>query len=258
MPLLVGLYRIMCTLVILRRPDHPWPLLVAGNRDELRERPASSPGRHWQDRPEVVAGLDRLGGGSWLGGNDFGVLASVMNRAGTLGPLPDKRSRGELVLEALDHAEAQQAAAALEALDPRAYRPFNLFVGDPVSAYWLRHAGERIQVFEIGPGLHMLTSADLNDPSDPRIRLCLPRFRNASAPDPEREDWRAWQSLLASRLYPQDQGPRAAMNLDLSAGFGTVSSSVLGVPRHPGFGARCRWWFADGQPDRVAFAPVEW
>jgi len=248
----------MCTLVILRRPDHPWPLLIAGNRDELSDRPASPPARYWQDRPEVLAGLDRLGGGSWLGGNDFGVLASVMNRPGTLGPLPDKRSRGELVLEALDHAEAQQAAAALEALDPRAYRPFNLFVGDPVSAYWLRHAGERIEVFEIGPGLHMLTAADLNDLSDPRIRLYLPRFREASVPDPEREDWRAWQSLLASRLHPQEQERQAAMNLDLSAGFGTVSSSVLGVPRYPGIGARPCWWFADGQPDRVAFAPVEW
>lgn len=248
----------MCTLVILRRPRHPWPLLIAGNRDELRTRPALPPGRHWDDRPEAVAGLDRLGGGSWLGGNDYGVLASVMNRAGTLGPLPDKRSRGELVLEALDHAEAHQAAEALGALDPMAYRPFNLFVGDPVSAYWLRHAGETIEVFEIAPGLHMLTAADLDDPSDPRIRLFLPQFRNAPAPDPEREDWGAWMSLLASRIYPEDLGAKAAMNLELEGDFGTVSSALIGVPRHPGFGAGPCWWFADGQPDKTTFAPIRW
>ena len=125
-------------------------------------------------------------------------------------------------------------------------------------AYWLRHAGARIEVFEIAPGLHMLTSADLNDPSDPRIRLYLPKFRDARAPDPELEDWGTWASLLASRIYPQDAGPKAAMNLALGGEFGTVSSSVIGVPRHPGFGGGPCWWFADGAPDQAAFAPVRW
>jgi len=41
-----------------------------------------------------------------------------MNRMNSLGPLPGKRSRGELVLEALDHADAREAAEALAALEP--------------------------------------------------------------------------------------------------------------------------------------------
>src|SRR6476659_3255713 len=57
----------MCTLVILRRPGHRWPVLIGANRDEMIDRPWEPPGRHWPDRPEVVAGLDRLAGGSWLG-----------------------------------------------------------------------------------------------------------------------------------------------------------------------------------------------
>nr|NIR96622.1 NRDE family protein [Gammaproteobacteria bacterium]NIT62340.1 NRDE family protein [Gammaproteobacteria bacterium]NIV19288.1 hypothetical protein [Gammaproteobacteria bacterium]NIY30920.1 hypothetical protein [Gammaproteobacteria bacterium] len=129
----------MCTLVILRRPDHAWPLIVAGNRDEMRDRSWAPPGRHWDDRPEVVAGLDRIARGSWLGVNDHGVVAVVMNREGSLGPAPGKRSRGELVLEALDHAEAVAGAQAMAELDPRAYRTFNLFIGDPLSAFWVRH-----------------------------------------------------------------------------------------------------------------------
>ena len=116
----------MCTLVLLRRPDAAWPLVLAANRDELASRPARPPGRHWPDRPEVVAGLDAQAGGSWLGINDHGVLAGVLNRVGTLGPATGKRSRGELVLEALDHADAASAVAALADLDPDAYRPFNL------------------------------------------------------------------------------------------------------------------------------------
>ncbi|MGY9055065.1 MAG: NRDE family protein, partial [Alphaproteobacteria bacterium] len=36
----------MCTVVILRRPGHAWPLLMAANRDEMRGRAWSPPGRH--------------------------------------------------------------------------------------------------------------------------------------------------------------------------------------------------------------------
>ena len=96
----------MCTLVILRRPEDAWPVVIGANRDEMIDRPAKPPGRHWPDRPEVVAGLDIEAGGSWLGVNDWGVAAAVLNRHGSLGPASGLRSRGELVLEALDHADA--------------------------------------------------------------------------------------------------------------------------------------------------------
>ena len=42
----------MCTLVILRRPGHAWPLILGANRDEMKDRPWSPPGRHWPDRPD--------------------------------------------------------------------------------------------------------------------------------------------------------------------------------------------------------------
>lgn len=116
----------MCTLVLLRRPDHDWPLIVGANRDEMVDRPSRAPGRHWPDRPEILGGLDVLSGGSWLAMNDHGLVAAVLNRRGSLGPAAGKRSRGELVLEALDHADASAAAWALADLDPGAYRSFNL------------------------------------------------------------------------------------------------------------------------------------
>ena len=120
----------MCTLAILRRPDHPWPVIIGANRDEMIDRPSLPPARHWPDRAEVVAGRDLLAGGSWLGINDWGVAAAVLNRHGSLGPAAGQRSRGELVLEALDHADAVAAAAALSDLDPHSYRTFNLIVAD--------------------------------------------------------------------------------------------------------------------------------
>ena len=189
----------MCSVVILRRPGHDWPVLLGANRDEMSQRPWLPPGRHWPDRPWVVAGLDQQAGGSWLGLNDHGLVAGIMNRPQSLGPAAGKRSRGELVLDALDHADAREAAAALAELDPEAYRPFNLILADNTEAFWVRHAGARIDAAAIPPGLSMLTAHDLNDAAGSRrIAHFLPLFRAAPAPDPAAGDWRAWQALLGS------------------------------------------------------------
>jgi len=255
----------MCTLVILRRPGHPWPLVLAANRDEMIARPWAAPGRHWPDRPEVVAGLDRTAGGSWLGLNDHGVVAAILNRRSSLGPTPGKRSRGELVLEALDHADAVQAAEALAELNPAAYRSFNMVVADNRDAYWLRNLGTpEAKVIEVRPlpeGLSMLTADDLNDRASPRIAQHLPAFQAAAAPDPEAAgspggDWAAWQEILARGASHSE----AAMTVE-RGGFQTVSSSLLALPaaaQAPGEApARPVWLFAPGRPDRHGYAPLE-
>ncbi|NCC27332.1 MAG: hypothetical protein EOM22_04050 [Gammaproteobacteria bacterium] len=253
----------MCTFVILRRPGHAWPVLIAANRDEMRTRPSRPPGRHWPDRPEMRAGLDLESGGSWLGVNDHGLVAAVMNRQGTLGALPGKRSRGELVLEALDHAEASEAAGALADLDPAAYRPFNLVVADPRSAYWLRHGGDdAIRVHPIVPGLHMLSASELDDLGEPRIAEYLPRFVAAQTPDPDADDWVAWRNLLASNQglasHPgrPDAGPEDAMTFERPDGFGTRSSALIAIPLYPGYGSGPIWLHAEGRPDESEFFSV--
>jgi hypothetical protein len=246
----------MCTLILLRRPGHDWPLLAAANRDEMLDRPSRPPGRHWEDRAEVLAGLDVSGGGSWLGLNDHGLLAAVMNREGTLGPARGKRSRGELVLEALDHAEAGAAAGALADLHPDAYRPFNLVVADALNAYWIRHGGDgEIRLHAIAPGLHMLGAGEMDDRTQPRIGTFLERFRQAPVPEPGEGRWGPWQALLGERGYPAEAGPTAAMNLEPADGFGTLSSTLVALPL-PAAGVKPVWLHADGPPDRVPFLPV--
>ncbi|MDW8123213.1 MAG: NRDE family protein [Geminicoccaceae bacterium] len=244
----------LCTLVLLHRPDHAWPLLVAANRDELAHRASRPPARHWPDRPEVRAGLDLVAGGSWLGVNDWGVIAAVLNRMGTLGPEAGKRSRGELVLEALDHAEAAAAAAALADLDPRAYRPFNLVVADREEAFFLCHAGDgAIRVARLPPGLTMLTAHGPNDPACARIRRYRPLFATSAPPDPERGDWSDWQLLLASRASATGD-PRDALCIVTEGPYGTVSSSLIALPAGPDRGAV--FLHAEGRPGEVPYLPV--
>jgi uncharacterized protein with NRDE domain len=224
------------------------------------DRPWAAPGRHWADRPEVVAGLDRSAGGSWLGLNDDGVVAAMLNRRGSLGPAPGKRSRGELVLEALDHADAVTAAEALAELNPQAYRSFNMVVADNRDAYWLCNpGGPETRVVEVTPlpaGLSMLTAYDLNDPASPRTARHLAAFEAAAAPDPDAGDWADWQQILA-RSAP---GSEAAMTVE-RGGFQTVSSSLLALPAPPRAVAQAPrrpvWLFAPGRPDRHAYAPLE-
>ena len=240
----------MCTLVILRRPEHAWPVLIGANRDEMIDRPALPPGRHWPDRAEVVGGLDLLAGGSWLGINDWGVAAAVLNRTGSLGPAAGLRSRGELVLEALDHADAVDAAAALAHLDPAAYRSFNLIVADNRDAFWLRHDGDgRIAAHPLDDGLSLIAAGELNETATPRLAFARPRFRAAPAPDPDREEWTAWQDLLGDDTMPPGAPAEAAMRFRTARGYGTVSSALIALPAAPSPDRRARFRFAGWLPE---------
>ena len=212
----------MCTVILLLRPGHAWPVLIAANRDEMLDRPWDSPGAYWPGQPDVVAGRDRLGGGTWMAVRG-GMVAAVLNRPGSLGPAPGKQSRGGLPLLAVQHGSAAAAASAVTALDGGGYRSFILVVAD-------------------------VTSHDPNDPESPRAQAQLPRFAAAAVPDPAMGDWIAWQALLADR-----SGQRgAALNVPPQEGFGTVCSSMLGVPA----AGPAVWLFAAGPPDQAAFEQV--
>jgi hypothetical protein len=233
----------------------------------------------------VTAGLDVEAGGSWLGINDDGVVAAVLNRVGSLGPAAGKRSRGELVLEALDHADAAAAAAAMVDLDPDAYRPFNLLLADSRDAFWLRHGGglptfgfrdssgawqevdaasmpgsnapnsklrtPPITCEPLPEGFAMLTARDLNDPASARVRQHLPRFERTGVPDPAADRWDDWIRLLGRRAAPGEE-PGDAMNIVTDGDFGTVCSSLVALPA---FGAPIMK-FAAGRPDEAPFETV--
>jgi uncharacterized protein with NRDE domain len=254
----------MCTLVILRRPDHAWPVVIAANRDEMIGRPWLPPARHWPDRPDVIAGQDELAGGTWLGLNDNGVLAAILNGRRSLGPQTGFRSRGELPLEALEHADAADAIEALAAIDPRAYRSCHLVIADNRDAAVISivetDAGPRIVRTPILPGVSILTSSGLNDTSHPRAKMYLPQFRSAKAPEPANDagggDWGAWRHLLASRLHDPAQGHEGAMTVVTDTGYGTVSSSLVALPAPNMTGIKPVYLFSAGRPGETDFVSV--
>ena len=234
----------MCTLVLLSRPGHAWPLLVAANRDESLARPWRPPASHWPDRPGVVGGFDLLGGGTWMAARG-GMVAAVLNRRLSLGPAPGKRSRGDLPLDALRHPTAHAAVLALAREDAADWRPFNLVVADTDAAFLLRGLGAgRPEIVPLPAGLHMVTAFDPNDPASARVRRHLPRF--AAAPPPEPPDWGAWPGLLLDATGPAG----SEIHVPAANGFGTVCSSLLGVDA-----AGTRQWMFSGKEGKPGLCP---
>lgn len=239
----------MCTVVTLHRPGHAWPLLLAANRDEKVDRAWDAPARWWADRPGLVGGRDREAGGTWMASGPAGVVACVLNRPGSLGPAPGKRSRGELPLLAAGAPDAATGAARIAALEAQQWRSFNLVVADRTGAWFVRgeEAGHP-QVLPLAPGTHMVTALDPDDAASPRIARHLPHFRAAPPADPGADDWAPWRALLADR----DGDSGEAINVPWRNGFGTVCSSLLAL----GADGAMRWLFCPAPPDRAAFAPV--
>lgn len=225
----------MCTVVVLFRPGHAWPMLLAANRDERLDRAWDAPGEWWPEYSGVIGGRDRTAGGTWMA-MQGGRVVAVLNRPGSLGPALGKRSRGELPLLAL--------AGDISALSAGAYRPFNLIIASRDGAQFVRGDGfGRPHIRALPPGLSVVTAHDPNDPASPRAMAQLPRFKAAPAPEPP--DWSAWTTLLLDQ-----SGERgAALYLRPESGFGTVCSSLLGLPE----AGSPVWLFNSG---RSTFVPV--
>ncbi|BDE07705.1 hypothetical protein WPS_29810 [Vulcanimicrobium alpinum] len=219
----------MCTVLLLSRPGDAWPLLVGANRDERRDRAFDPPGRWWRDAPGILAGRDRLGGGSWLGVNDDGVFATIVNGPSRLGPLEGKRSRGTLVVDALRHAGAGDAADALRATPAGAYRGFTLIVADRRGAYAIVNDERTVAVRVLAPGHHLVSPEGCDVEDAPRYRAAMPALRAASPPDPGRDDWEAWLALLR---VTDESDPHRGLTI-AGEEFGTVASALVGIAADP-------------------------
>jgi hypothetical protein len=229
----------MCS-IILRITESA--IFIAANRDEVLRRPWDPPAAHWPEHPGIIGGRDKTAGGTWLGINQYGVVAAILNRHGTLGPAAGKRSRGELPLLALQHASAEAAAKALTKIDAAAYRSFNLVIADQASAWLLKGLDSGTPgLQELGEKTWMITSGESNEIALPRIARHLPKFE--AAPFSE------WQTLLADSSGPWV----SALNIPPRNGFGTVSASLITLPKSGG----PTWLFAPGPPDTTAFTPVK-
>jgi uncharacterized protein with NRDE domain len=198
----------MCTLLILRHVHPEWPLILAANRDELLDRPASGPQLLPGSPRILVPGLDQVRGGAWMGVTDTGFFVGLTNQRGSLAQGPAPRSRGEVVLQALRAGNLEAAERYLDTVDPPAFNPFNLVYGDArqLRVAYARSSGPLIRE-AVPEGIHVLPNDRLDSPEIPKVaRARQLAAEHARRPWPELS--RQLQEILADHhLPPEDQLP---------------------------------------------------
>lgn len=221
----------MCLIVFAWKMHPDFPLVVAANRDELHARPTAT-ARFWDDRPEILAGRDLEGMGTWLGVTRSGKFAAVTNYRDAAPALPEAASRGLLASRYLESGEAPREFAANAEADGTAYRGFNFLAGDRADFWWVSNRGGRARRIE--PGVHGLSNHLLDTPW-PKVTLAKQRLGQVLAFAPAVEpllDLLADTTEAAERDLP-DTGVGAERERLLSAtrivsaAYGTRSSSAL-------------------------------
>ncbi|HMB92447.1 MAG TPA: NRDE family protein [Rhodothermales bacterium] len=163
----------MCFIVLAHRIHSRYRLVFASNRDEFYERP-TAPVSFWDDAPQVLAGRDLKGGGTWMGMTRTGRFAALTNHRDLRNLKEDAPTRGALVADFLK--SEQQPKAYLEALAPVAdrYNGFNLLVGDVDALYSFSNGDPVIR--KLPPGLYGLSNAVLDTPW-PKVERGKERLR---------------------------------------------------------------------------------
>ncbi len=255
----------MCSILLVHRRFAGLPVLVAANRDERLDRPATPP-RVWPAEP-FLAPRDEVAGGTWLGLTRGGLFVGVTNRFGV--PKDEARaSRGALVVEALRAPDAASLRASLEGLAAGRFNAFHLLYADARDAFVTWCDGARVAHARLEPGVHVVTERSFRDAGSPRPQerfgvhfgadgVREARLRAAIAPSLDESAGSAGsappspEAVQALLRVHDDVEPLAATCIHVPGfGYGTRSSCVL-------FGAESlaasRLYWAEGPPCTAPF-----
>lgn len=222
----------MCVLAFAWRAHPGWPLVVAGNRDELHARP-SRPLARWDGPSHVLAGQDLKSGGSWLGVSEQGRFAVVTNLRGFGAPELGRTSRGALVTGVLS---GEGPYADLRDTDLMDFNPFNLIAANRERACFLTNRPKNVGSI-LAPGIYGLSNGGLDEPWPKTIRLkeMLLEWILTKASQPEvllevlRDE--KFPSKGIGPAIPSDasQDPRLSPTFIRSPTYGTRCSTVVAV-----------------------------
>lgn len=210
----------MCTLIVATRYFPATPLLVAANRDERLDRPATPPFR-WPES-DIVAPRDDEAKGTWLGVNRHGVFVGITNRHLVVRH-PDRPSRGRIVLDALAHDSAAAAFDVMKHRDAANENGFHLVMADAKGAYQVWGDGERLRAAALPPGVHVLTERSFDAAPTGREALLARHLARFTPEHPPTDD-----DLVALLSLRPDGGAFDDVAVHVPAmGYGTRSSSIL-------------------------------
>lgn len=189
----------MCLILFAHDTHSAYRLAVGANRDEFHGRP-TAPAAWWDDAPEVLAGRDLQGGGTWMGATRDGRFAAITNIRAPGAERAQAPSRGVLVAEFLRGDDPPDQYLRRVAPDASRFNGFNLLVGDGTQLWYLSNYAPGVQ--RVAPGTYGLSNAPLGTPwaKTERGKRALANLLAASAdPSPEKI-----LELLADQDTPGD------------------------------------------------------
>lgn len=226
----------MCLIAIAWKADPRWPLVVAANRDEFRQR-RSAPLARWPSSG-LLAGRDLKQGGTWLGITDNGRFAALTNRRDLQAVPAHAPSRGKLVTDFLcsHHSASEYARSLLPQADD--YAGFNLLVADPDALWYLGNAAEG-PPRAVPAGVWALSNGSL-DSSWPKMQRVRTRMQQILSYSATRQLETDLFKMLRDREPAADEHlPDTGVGRQLermlspvfinTPGYGTRSSAVVSV-----------------------------
>ncbi|TKC19443.1 NRDE family protein [Robertmurraya kyonggiensis] len=223
----------MC-LILFAYQKHPiYKLIVAANRDEAYKRPTAA-AQFWEDNPQILAGRDMEKMGTWMGVTKGGRFSALTNYRDLNETTAGKRTRGELVSDALIfHGEISDYMDAL-AKSGSIYPGYNLLAGDANELYYYSNVGK--VVLKLQPGVYGLSNhlLDCDWPKVKRGKESLKKLLSLSENDLINE---LFQLLSNEEQALDDVLPHTGVPLEIermlsplfikSEGYGTRCSTIL-------------------------------
>jgi uncharacterized protein with NRDE domain len=172
----------MCLVAIAIDQSRRFPLVIATNRDEFFDRPASR--LAWwtpaEGGPAILGGRDLDSGGTWLGLTTQGRLGLVTNVRDQRVKDPAAPSRGQIVPEWLAARERVDRFWMRTAL--RGYSGFNLIAADFAAGECFWGSNQAAQPLRLERGVYGLSNAALDTPW-PKVTALKARLGEALAAD---------------------------------------------------------------------------
>ena len=248
----------MCILALFFQEVADSPLIVAANRDEFFTRPSAPPQR-LLEKPLVFGGKDLEAGGTWLGINEHGLLAGILNRRSKTDER-GLRSRGLLCLDILRARDPEEAKNFLKRERASDYRPYNLLFASKEAAHVAYNSGDKNVCIELEKGLHVLTNSSVYDPRSEKLEHAYKLFSRAVKQQKETSGHarfsfiRHFKEILSDHtLHKEPKDPRDAICVHTET-YGTVSSSII---VHAGKERRLYFYHAAQAPCRSEYgAPL--
>ncbi|KGJ94170.1 NRDE family protein [Colwellia psychrerythraea] len=147
----------MCILFIAIEQHPKYPLIICANRDEFHQRPTQA--MHVWREPNILAGKDLQAGGTWLGLSSTGKFAALTNfRKFPLSDAP-KKSRGDLVLQALADTKVNMKTELAQQAEQ--YHGFNLIYGSLKQLFCYDSVNN--ENHQLSKGVHSICNGALDD-----------------------------------------------------------------------------------------------